>query len=66
KKLLNEIKGNFIDINYSLQSSDIPKVFLHRSVKFDEWKGWLNSLEEKKKKNLIALLEKYRDNLQAI
>ncbi|HCL7483805.1 TPA: hypothetical protein N2X50_005300, partial [Escherichia coli] len=28
KELLNEIKGNFIEINYSLQSSDIPLIFV--------------------------------------
>lgn len=65
KKLLNEIKGNFIEINYSLQSSDLPNEFLDKSVKLDEWKSWLNALDAKKKKNLMALLEKYRDNLQA-
>lgn len=65
KNLLNEIKGNFIEINYSLQSSDIPSSFVNESVKLEEWKAWLNALGEKKKKNITALLEKYRDNLQA-
>lgn len=65
KKLLNEIKGNFIEINYSLQPSDLPNEFLKKEVKLDEWKNWLNSLDLKKKKNIIALLEKYRESLQA-
>lgn len=66
KKLLNEIKGNFIEINYSLQTSDIPQGFLNFSVKLESWRAWLNELDEKKKKNLISLLEKHRDNLQAV
>jgi len=66
KKLLNEIKGNFIEINYSLQASDIPQGFLSFPVKIENWKSWLNTLDDKKKKNIIALLEKHRDNLQAI
>ncbi|MDK8078793.1 DUF3696 domain-containing protein [Citrobacter freundii] len=66
KKLLNEIKGNFIEINYSLQSMDIPTSFLKTAVRLEDWKKWLNELDEKKRKNLIVLLEKHKDNLQAI
>lgn len=66
KELLNEIKGNFIEINYSLQSRDIPPEFVNKGVSIIEWKAWLNFLDEKKRKNLIVLLEKHRDSLQAI
>ncbi len=66
KELLNEIKGNFIEINYSLQSSDIPLIFVNKAVSIVDWKSWLDALDEKKRKSLIVLLEKHRDSLQAI
>ncbi|WP_180358846.1 hypothetical protein, partial [Escherichia coli] len=64
KELLNEIKGNFIEINYSLQSSDIPLIFVNKAVSIVDWKSWLDALDEKKRKSLIVLLEKHRDSLQ--
>ncbi|MCX9094182.1 DUF3696 domain-containing protein [Providencia rettgeri] len=63
-KIIEEFKDSFININYSLQIKDLPDNFLLESVNVSEWIFWINSLDDKKKKNLISLLEKHKESLQ--
>lgn len=63
-KIIEEFKDSFINVNYSLQEKDLPHHFLFESVSIDEWIAWVNSLDDKKNKNLISLLEKHKELLQ--
>ncbi|MFJ5435900.1 DUF3696 domain-containing protein [Pectobacterium sp. CHL-2024] len=63
-KIIKEFKDSFINVNYSLQETDLPDLFLIESVHIFEWISWVNSLNDKKKKNLISLLEKHKESLQ--
>jgi len=66
KAILEEFKDNFINFNYSLRAEDLPNDFLISDVNLESWFYWLNSLDEKKSKNLFSLLEKHKDTLQNV
>lgn len=63
-EIIEDFKDRFININYSLQIKDLPDNFLIESVNIVEWISWINSLDDKKNKNLISLLEKHKESLQ--
>lgn len=63
-KIIEEFKDSFINVNFSLQEKDLPEHFLLEPVDIVEWISWVNSLDDKKNKNLISLLEKHKDSLQ--
>lgn len=65
-EILEDFKDSFINFNYSLRAEDLPSKFLTDDVNIDSWFYWLNSIGEKKSKNLISLLEKHRETLQDI
>ncbi|MQC08260.1 AAA family ATPase [Morganella morganii] len=65
-EIINEFKDSFINVNFPLQEKDLPEHFLQEPVSIFDWIFWVNSLDEKKNKNLISLLEKHKESLQNI
>jgi predicted ATPase len=66
EKILEQFKNSFVNINYPLQSSDLPSSFYNELINIEEWLFWVNSLDDKKHKNIMTLLEKHKEHLQNI
>lgn len=65
-EIIEEFKDSFINVNFSLQEKDLPTHFLIEPVTITEWVSWVNSLDDKKNKNLVSLLEKHKELLQDV
>lgn len=64
---ITTLKDNLVDSTFPLNKSDIKHLLVHENgLELNMWENVISSLEEKKRKTLIELIDKYRIELQNV